>query len=270
MKYFIISYLIFVQFIYSAPLLASKKYIIKKNDTISSILWRNGYKPIYGKGNYVYQTLVLNKLTEFTAKKLYLGKTILLPEFKNNNVNNVTTVKKVQEARVPASVKEKKASFFDKELFFAFDFAMGGAMLLRKQSGALAGTNFNVLSYNQISGGALAEYGNYLLNIKMSKFDHTVLANNTTVTGVYKNMYLGLGYDCFLFGVDMAQTPMFKLTSSSIENFDLTSSVIKLSYLYGNSIKDAQKYIVNFRTNLGYGVSGSSSNLDAEVSNFKS
>lgn len=56
-----------------------QSHVLKPGETISQLLQRNGYSPLYGEGNWVEKTLKLNHLTASQANELKKGYPIFLP-----------------------------------------------------------------------------------------------------------------------------------------------------------------------------------------------
>jgi len=72
---------LFIALLFLCPSKAStgQSYILTKGDTLSEVLWRFGYSPLYGKDAYLEKALKLNELDLDSAKKLFPGTKLILP-----------------------------------------------------------------------------------------------------------------------------------------------------------------------------------------------
>ena len=67
-------------------------YNVKKNDTLSSILYRNNLKPIYGKKGTLVQVLKINSKVKLSdgGNKIYPGMKIILPYIGQDDEKRLT------------------------------------------------------------------------------------------------------------------------------------------------------------------------------------
>lgn len=71
--------ILFIPLAFSAVADDFQPHVLKEGETISQLLQRNGFTPLYGKNNWVQKTLELNHLSSKDAAKIKKGYPIFLP-----------------------------------------------------------------------------------------------------------------------------------------------------------------------------------------------
>jgi hypothetical protein len=108
-----IARVLFISFSFSV--FSGEKYIIKKGDTLSTILHSKGYHSLWGKKGAVELTVSLNSILENQAHKIFPGQSIILPnilfdEKKSVNFETTNYIKQQENIslREPANNESKQ------------------------------------------------------------------------------------------------------------------------------------------------------------------
>ena len=70
-------------------------HILEQGETLSEILWDNGYRPLYGDQSWVQRTLDMNHLESVNAKELKKGFPVILPSKDENHKERTFTNYKI-------------------------------------------------------------------------------------------------------------------------------------------------------------------------------
>jgi hypothetical protein len=93
--------------LFSSSSIAREAYL-RKDQSISQLLYENNLKPIYGEGNYLDRVLKLNKLTLLEARRLPVNFKVILSKDEEGEESNQLTEHEVKYDPPIPSVQEEK------------------------------------------------------------------------------------------------------------------------------------------------------------------
>lgn len=205
---------------FSAQSASAYTYIAKKGDTLSDVLYENDYKPIYGRGGALEQTLKINPNIKyengnkiFPGTKIVLSGNIVPGNFAlqtagTNSVLKLTKTESVVEKNEPVIIPEaapvadhvrEVSDIFDQVFFWQLSPSVSWKELTAKDSNTNQNSNATALS--DMSYGATVVYGmrfNPDMDIYSKLFLEAVnFSSDNSINIVKKNVVtssLGVGF----------------------------------------------------------------------------
>lgn len=159
----------------SSQSLSAFTYIAKKGDTISDVLYENDFRPIYGRGGALEQTLKINPNIKYeNGNKIFPGTKIILTgkivpgnyvlNTGNRMAEPIQPPEVILEPAAPVIVPMAAApapreisNVFDQSFFWQLSPSVSWKNLTAKDSNIIQNSNSNVLS--DMSYGATVMYG---------------------------------------------------------------------------------------------------------------
>jgi hypothetical protein len=199
----------------SAQTASAFTYIAKKGDTLSDVLYKNDYKPIYGRGGSLEQTLKINPDIKyekgnkiFPGTKIVLSGSIVHGNYVLRSTGKKIVVESVVEKNEPVVIPEaapvvdharEVSDIFDQVFFWQLSPSVSWKELTAKDSNINQNSNATALS--DMSYGATVVYGmrfNPDMDIYSKLFLEAVnFSSDNSINVVKKNIVtssLGAGF----------------------------------------------------------------------------
>lgn len=165
----------------------SIRYILKPDESISTVLERMGYKNLYRRGGMVDQTLWKNGLTRKQMKDLEPGTEIYLPyrKVKKKVVKKVIQKKKIIKRKI-ASIEPKKNEKDQPQASLAFNIGNGFLSIKSKDSSDLSG---NIDTKNYVLAEVRFSQFWKFAETYFSIFSHQIILDSPETTNISKNQF---------------------------------------------------------------------------------
>ena len=230
-----------------------KPHVLKEGETISDLLKRHGFKPLYGKDQWVNKTLELNHLTPDGAAKIKKGYPIFLPSKKEDVREDKVSIKKaaiIREGLFGNTISDHQRVYLELD-YFASDVAL-------KNSDVTLGQNYGLGL--RVDGANDYKIGDLTYNFYGSAFVYThgigeFEGKDDLATSFSPTYQFDLGADIkspelvFTFGPTIRLEERSRLEETN-ENVDLRRD--RLAWFGVNFEKTFEANHLLYQTNAGY------------------
>jgi hypothetical protein len=238
---------------------AHNVYIVKSGDTLSKIVEKNTAPPppLYGENGRLAKVLALNP-SIFDVNRITVGQEILLAS------SAILVENKLKPAK--AQIIEDRMNSTDVVDTWSIGINYGLKYFTLNQSGVLGSTNLAVIVTDTLTISSIYQTSDFSINFDYHSFGLEYETSGNSDSDTYTSFDLYGGYRSFLAGVGTSTKPLFKNDSGSVTLSKFSALSLKLGYQAFWTIKSKKQTQLKFRTLLDYYLSGSSDNLDIEVS----